>query len=176
MRDLTQNDWTNFIKGELKEKLKLDLLAMKMFRESDLQACCYYHLRQFANGRGSWRILNETWIKGLGRRPDLLICKSTKPVLIIELKYRRRYEGPSSKDAEVLTTAVESKEWARKAIFLQVVLHPTKSTGEKLPKSRGRIVTVALTEEEWKSFEPHFRTFRKPSPRRTKGRRFRRED
>lgn len=169
---LNQNDWTRFIKKELPELLKKDLEQFLIFREGDLQSCCYFHLRGFAsqdswqNGP-DWKVLNQPWLEGLRKKPDIMICKRGRPVLIIELKYYRKRSGASKKDAEVISAVVEHKEWAKKAYIIEVLVDPRPNLNSKreIPKYRGRIISVEVPAEIRAAYLEQSKTYRKPRSR-----------
>ena len=167
MPEKTQNDWTNFIKNKLPAKLRRDLVSQRMFRESDLQSCCYFHLRKFGYGDKKWKILNEPWIADLKGKPDLLICKDQRPVFMLELKFRKAKSGAGRRDEVKLKEAVKNKKWAKKAFLIEVALDATRDTGHDSTVSyRSRVITIELPEKGSKKHSEYMDAcafFRKPT-------------
>ena len=169
---LSQNDWTRFIKKDLPKLIMKDLEQFLIFREADLQSCCYFHMRRFAakrkwkNGE-IWKVINKPWLKVLRREPDMMICYRGKPVFIIELKYFRKRSGVSKKDAGVIAAAVEHKEWAKKAFVIEVLVDPQPGMESEydVPKYRGRLISVEVPARLREEYLEQYRTYRKPRSR-----------
>jgi hypothetical protein len=167
MPEKTQNDWTNFIKKKLPDKLRRDLVSQRMFKESDLHSCCYFHLRKFGYGDKKWKILNEPYIADLKGNPDLLIYEGERPKIMLELKFwTPGKSGAGRRDEEKLKHAVKNKKWAQKAFLIEVVLDAKRSTGyDANVPYRSRVITIELPEKGSKKHTEYMdarAVFRKP--------------
>lgn len=167
---LTVTDVSRFINDELLGKVTKDLLPphSKIFRESDLQSCCYYHLRRFLSGDPHWTALNEPWIEELQGRPDLVLCRSGKPKVIIELKFRRHVSGPGKQDAVKLEKITSDPSLALKTFYLEVLLRKTRRTKHHLPPNSRRFTALLLHLKPQKKLTEYLRLFdqfRKPGDR-----------
>jgi hypothetical protein len=171
------NDMTRFIKTELVEKLDRDFqgLPFRIFRERDLHACCYFHLRRFVGGDPAWEVCNEPHLKGLkgrgrGAQPDVVLFHRRKPVALIELKFRRRGSGIQRKDQRVLRRAVKkgkkNKRWVNKAFYIEVVLRPRKSRPRKVAGYRNRVISLPMNKQTLSEYLQMYRQRRKPERRR----------
>jgi len=48
-KTISINELHSFIKNNLPEKLKSDLVEFRILNESDISSCAYFHLRNFIN-------------------------------------------------------------------------------------------------------------------------------
>lgn len=173
MPDITANDVGNFVKTELRKRIESDFCdtPYRIFREADLQSCCYFHLRDFLERDPHWTILNQPYLKALmkggrGARPDLVLFKKKKPVILIELKFRRRLSGVRSKDQQVLRRAVKNAKWVKKAYYIELIINPTKESKRKLVPYRNRKITLSMRQDTLDDYLAMYRERRKPAPRR----------
>jgi len=81
---------TGFINKKLIKKLRNDLRKHRIFREADFECCVYYHLRKFLHGDDKWRVVTRRYSQRTGKYPDILILRNKKPLIAIELKWRRK--------------------------------------------------------------------------------------
>jgi hypothetical protein len=107
------NEVTCFIRDGLKAKLEKDFgeHPFRIFREHDLHACCYFHLRQFLQRDQKWRILNEPLLRALkedGRSalPDMMLFRKDKPIFLIEFKFKQQRSGVGRNDLHKIEQAV----------------------------------------------------------------------
>ena len=105
MHKITPQKLGRFITHELHDNLTSDFCSppFRIFRERDLQACCYYHLRTFLTRDSAWEICTEPCLRGLkgcGRaaHPDVALLHNGKLKALIELKFRRNRTGVGKKD------------------------------------------------------------------------------
>jgi hypothetical protein len=172
------NEITRFIKTDLAEKLDSDFQGppFRIFRERDLHACCYFHLRRFIGRDPWWEICNEPYLKGLkgrdrGAQPDVVLFYRSKAVALIELKFRRRGIGIQRKDQRVLRRAVKkgktNKRWVKKAFYVEVAVRPRGSRPRKVTKYRNRVISLQMNQEGLADYLQIYRHRRKPErPRR----------
>lgn len=173
-RVLTPNDVTAFIRLKLKSKLEKDFSGrvFRIFRERDLHACSYFHLRRFFSNNSNWEILNEPLLRGLkgrsrGAHPDMALLRNGKLVFLLEFKFRRRYSGVQRKDQRILRKAVRKKKWAKKVFYIEAVIQPRRKSRRHLIPYRSRIVTIAMLPKRVDEYLKSYRLYRKPMPRRT---------
>ena len=173
MRAISANEVTSVIRRKLKKAIAKDFSGrpFRIFRERDLHACCYFHLRRFLRSDRAWEILNEPLLRGLkgkGRsaRPDIVLFHNGKPVFLIELKFRRNSKGASSKDRRVLRNSVRNKKWAKKAFYLEAVIQASTAKKRKLVPYRNRSISIFLREDRRPEYNTYFKGRRKPLPRR----------
>lgn len=148
---MTEQEMVKFIKNGLISKLTKDYSRkpFRIFREEDLHACTYFHLRKHIAHDGTWEILNEPQLKGLKRRnrsrhPDMLLLKDGISKFIIELKFNVHLEGIQKKDQQVLKRAVHGKKWAKKAFFIQTIIDPIKTSKRRVRKHRNAMVSICM--------------------------------
>ncbi|HOJ19704.1 MAG TPA: hypothetical protein PLT92_14165 [Ignavibacteriaceae bacterium] len=172
METIKPNKVSRFIRKELREKIFSDFnnYPFRIFRERDLHASCYYHLRQFLFGDLSWEILNEPFLrdlkcKGKGAQPDIALIRRGKLYFIIELKFRRKLSGIQNKDHMVLNNSVKNKKWARKAYFIETVVEPLRETGLTGTPYRNKYIIIAMSKEKRKEFLSIYNKRRRPEPR-----------
>lgn len=174
---ITPNNVTRFIKHGLVEKLDRDFQGgrFRIFREPDLHACCYYHLRRLLERHPDWEICNEPHyreLKGRGRpaQHDVVLFYRGRAVALIELKFRVHGQGLRKKDLRVLLRAVKKHKKrhrvVRKAFYLEVVLHPRGKRPRKLTAYRNHAISLLMDAKTLKAYLPVFRKRRKPPPLR----------
>lgn len=166
------NDVTSIIRNDLRAKLEKDFCGrpFRIFREGDLPACCYFHLRRFLRSDRNWRILTQPLLRGLKTRgrsalPDMLLLRSEKPVFLIELKFRRRTTGAQSKDQQTLKRAVSRRKWAKKAFYIETVVEAHRKTHRSLVPYRNRKISIVMREDRRDEYLKLFKCLRKPKPR-----------
>ena len=171
MKSITPLLVSAFISKRLKRKLKRDFCGrpFRIFRERDLHACTYYHLRTFLKGDKNWAILNEPLLRGLKGRdksalPDIELLHNGELVYLIELKFPRRRTGVQRKDQRVLAKAVKHRKWAKKAYFIETILKPDESRRRVVPY-RNKIITIQMREDRLTEYRALYRKRRKPKPR-----------
>ena len=170
MISIKPNKVTRFIRKELRKKISSDFNGnpFRIFRERDLHACCYYHLRQFLWKDKDWEILNEPFLrdlKGKGAQLDIALIRKDKLCFMIELKFRRKLSGIQKKDHKVLTNAVKTKKWARKAYFIETLIEPVRKTGLTGIPYRNKYIIITMDKERRDDFLSQFHSRRKPEPR-----------
>lgn len=114
---------TNFIKKELKEKIRQDLWDYKIGNEEDLQSSVYYHLRKFIDkhkfenlkisgkytikGTPIWKkkknklTKKEKWVQSDFIMPDLVISeiqKNVKKALVHKIVFELKASSPGLKN------------------------------------------------------------------------------
>lgn len=172
MKTLNQNDIGSFIRYDLQDKLERDFCGrpFRIFQERDLHACTYFHLRRFIRADHQWEILNEPFLRGLkgsgkSAQPDLVFLRRGKPVLLVELKFRRRVSGVQRKDQTVLKKAVKRKKWVKKAYYIETVVQLTRTTRRGVSLRRNRVVTIVMRNDRLGEYLHLFKQRRKPAPR-----------
>lgn len=171
--EIRPNEVTSFINHELRAKLTKDFCGrpFRIFREGDLHACCYFHLRRFLRIDRNWRILNQPLLRGLkvgGRSalPDMVLLRNERSVFLIELKFRRRTTGVQSKDQQILKQAVSGKKFAKKAYYIETVVEARRKTGKSLVPFRNFEISIVMPEDRRDEYLKLFKQFRKPKPRK----------
>lgn len=171
-------DAEKFISGELRKKLTKDFdgQPFRIFREHDLHACCYYHLRKFFSSDHRWTILNEPNLRnlkgrGINARPDIVLLFAKKkgdelePTILFELKFRRRHGGSGKKDTKVLRRATRPgkhyKRWAKKAYYVETVIDLQKTNQLSRRKYRNKVITIPMQKHR-DSFTKIFESMRNP--------------
>lgn len=169
---MTENELVKIIKTDLVSKITKDLskVPFRIFREEDLHACTYYHLRKHIEKDPTWEILNEPQLKGLKRRnrsrhPDLLLMKDGISKFIIELKFNYHLEGIQKKDQQVLKKSVKKKRWAKKAFFIQVIVDPKRSSKRGVWKNRNAIRSIYIDPEMLNEYKRVFEQRHSVHPR-----------
>ncbi len=179
MKKLMANDVTRFIKTKqpdgLRARLSKDFSGppFRIFRERDLHACCYFHLRRFLQSDRSWEILNEPFLQGLkrhgkGAQPDLVLFRKNKPVFIVELKFRMKHTGIQRKDQHVLRNAVKHKKWAKKAFYIETIIESSQDAGQKVVPYRNKSMTIPMKSERMADYLDLFKRRRRPGPRNSR--------
>ncbi|SRR6266404_53161 len=170
------NEVTSFIRGRsrkdgLRARLEKDFgeHPFRIFREGDLHACCYFHLRQFLEGDQRWRILNQPLLRALkedGRSalPDMMLFRKEKPVFLIEFKFRRLRSGVGRNDLHKMKQAVDGG-WAKKAFYIEAVVEARSKTGRKLQPYLGFKISTVMREEQREEYLKLSKLLRKPKPR-----------
>ena len=173
MTTLTPNDVGRFIKNEFTAKVEADFCKppFRIFRERDLQSCCYFHLRRFLRQDQEWSVLNEPYLRnikgrGKGGHPDLVLFRRDRPVILIELKFRRRLSGVLPRDQLVLRRAVTNARWAKKAYFVELVIEPSRETRRKLKPYRNCQITIVMPPDRLEDYLTAYSEKRKPQPRK----------
>lgn len=138
MKRIGLNAANEFIKHELKKKLREDLRSSWIRREGDIECCVYFHLRRFLDSDAVWRIFAHKHDKRTGSYPDLVIYRGNKLVFPIEIKWNR--EEISNRDRKKLRKYLS--KGASKGYFLTA--GPDTDNYTKANKSGG---------EKWKLFE-----------------------
>ena len=128
-----------FIKGELQQLLREDLLHHRIFKEADLECCVYFHLRKRLEHDKRWRIFGRKHSRRTGHYTDLVLYKRYSPSIAIELKWRTTELG--QKDRSALGKAL-MKLPVKKAYFFSVL--PDEQAFKKSKK---------LKNEKWNLFE-----------------------
>lgn len=90
MKRIGLNDVNEFIRHELKRKLRDDLRSHRILREGDIECCVYFHLRGFLNSHANWRIFAYKYDKRTGYYPDLVIFRKHAMAFPIEIKWNRK--------------------------------------------------------------------------------------
>ena len=127
-RSIKLSEVQSFIRNGLKDRLQHDFTRtpFRIFRERDLQACVYVHLRKFLAGDHTWEILNEPYLKDLkGRgksaKPDMVLLRRNKTRLLLEFKCLGRYSGLRRREQRVMGRAVKSGI-AKKCYYIEAVM------------------------------------------------------
>jgi hypothetical protein len=174
VRVLTPNAVAAFVRRKLRSKLEEDFSGrvFRIFRERDLHACSYFHLRRFFGNNSNWEILNEPLLRGLkgrnrGAHPDMALLRNGRLNFLLEFKFRRRYSGVQRKDQRVLRMAVRKKKWAKKVFYIEAVIQPKRKSRRHLIPYRSRIVTISMLPGRLQEYLSLYRLYRKPKPRRT---------
>jgi len=119
----------NYIRRELPLAIQKDLLNYRMVREADLETSVYFHLRNYLDSDSLWRVLarkhadTEHYI-------DILIFKSKRPRIAIELKWDKKEINP--KDTNSLTRAIDELN-ANRAYFISTITHGKHSWNKNKP-------------------------------------------
>ncbi len=170
---LKPNAVNAFIRRELKDRLQNDFSGrvFRIFRERDLHACTYFHLRRFFGKNSDWEILNEPLLRGLkgrkrGAHPDIALLRNGKLVYLLELKFRRTRYGIQRKDQRTLKRAVKGKKWAKKVFYIEAVVHPGSKTRRHLVPYRSGTVRIQMSENRLSKYMQSFKQLRKPKPRK----------
>ena len=71
----------------LPHRLKQDLCALRMVKESDLEACAYHYLRRFLRRDRSWSVYTRKYSIHTSHYIDLLLFRDGYPRIAIELKW-----------------------------------------------------------------------------------------
>lgn len=139
MKKVSLGKVEKFLKGELQEILREDLLHYRIFKEADLECCIYFHLRNHLKDDKRWRIFGRKHSRRTGHYIDLLIYKRYTPCVAIELKWRTsKLDG---KDRRSLAKAV-AKLKVKKTYFFSA-----------LPDEVKYVRSKKLIKEKWKLFE-----------------------
>jgi hypothetical protein len=177
-RHIGMREVQSFIRHRLKSKLFNDFtrIPFRIFRERDLHACCYHHLRRFLDGDHTWEILNEPYLKNLKGRgksamPDMVLLRHGKPRLLLEFKFRRRGGGLRTKEQRVMRKAVK-KGIARKAYYIEAVIDGSKQTQRKGERYVNHIMPLEMPAARKEQYLKKWRARRKPKvPSRSRKRR-----
>jgi hypothetical protein len=119
----------NFIRHDLRRRLRKDLRKLKIVKEADLECASYHHLRRFVSADERWRILARKHAKKTGRFIDILIFKNARPRIAIELKWR--HKNISRKDRKSLQASLTQLQ-VNKAYFICAI--PNRSSYSRLKK------------------------------------------
>ncbi|MBM3254674.1 MAG: hypothetical protein FJZ16_10495 [Candidatus Omnitrophica bacterium] len=121
MGHIGQNEVAHFIrrKEHLRKKIQKDLLSLKIARESDIECCCYYHLRKFLKRDPRWKVFARRYAMRTGHYIDILIFHDAKPTIAMELKYDKNHID--IKDRKSLRSSVKSLGTG-KAYFLATLV------------------------------------------------------
>lgn len=138
MKRIGLNNVNEFIRYELKRKLRDDLRSHRILREGDIECCVYFHLRGFLNSDSNWRIFAHKHDKRTGYYPDLIIYQGNKLVFPVEIKWNR--EKLSNHDRKKLRKYLS--RGTSKGYFL--------TAG---PDADNYRKTNKVDEEKWKLFE-----------------------
>lgn len=115
MKRIRQTEVHEFIRHQLKGKLRGDLLNHRILREGDIECCTYSHLRRFLSADSDWRVFAHKHDKNTGYYPDLVICHREHGLAFhIEIKWNRR--KISNRDRKKLGTYLNNG--ARKGYFV----------------------------------------------------------
>ncbi len=162
MVSITPQDLGRFIMRDLRNKLTLDFCGppFRIFRERDLQACCYFHLRTFLTPDPTWEICAEPCLRALKRasraaHPDVALLQNGHLKALIELKFRRSRRGLTKKDQHVLKRAVRKGRygrWVNKAYYIEVVVKPSKNGRRKGTPYRNRARSIAMAVDRLDEF------------------------
>jgi hypothetical protein len=152
-----------FIRRELPDQLRKDLLSFHIIREADLASCVYYHLRRFLRSDRTWRVLAEKHSYLTGHFIDIVIVREGKeaskkcqrPRIAIELKWN--WSAISKKDRASLDRCI--RQMGLEKVYFITAL--TKATGyrtiAKKDDEKFRLFEIAIPlglegkmREEWK--------------------------
>lgn len=139
MKKMSLGSVEKFLKTELQQLLREDLLQHKIFKEADLECCLYFHLRNRLGGENRWRIFSRKHSRKTGHYTDLVLYKRFTPCIAIELKWRTR--ELDKKDRSALGKALSELE-VKKAYFFSV-----------LPDEREYKYSKKRKGEKWNLFE-----------------------
>ncbi len=141
MKKVSLGTVEKFIKGELQQLLREDLLHHRIFKEADLECCVYFHLRKRLEHDKRWRIFGRKHSRKTGHYTDLVLYKRYSPSIAIELKWRTTELG--QKDRSALGKAL-MKLRVKKAYFFSSSGRSSNSTETKnASMSTWRIDAVA---------------------------------
>jgi hypothetical protein len=90
VKQIGLNQVNEFIRGELKRKLREDLRYHRIRREGDIECCVYFHLRKLLNPDPDWRIFAHKHDSRTDTFPDLLIYRKYELTFPIEIKWNRK--------------------------------------------------------------------------------------
>lgn len=122
-----------FIKNKLRDKLRDDLLNIKIIKESDLQCCIYYHLRNFLQQDTRWKISTRIFVPHTGKFPDIILFKKDIPKIGIELKWNKKSLG--KKDRKSLHKLLEIG--VNKVYYINVMIDKKfEETGKSFRKKQ----------------------------------------
>ncbi|HKV04373.1 MAG TPA: hypothetical protein VJO53_04605 [Candidatus Acidoferrales bacterium] len=98
-------EFHSFILDDFAKQLRKAYFGFEILSEADLQAVAWHAIRGFIESHSSsrkFKVLNKPYFKDLRIHPDLAIFYKDKPIVLIELKERRK-----------LSQNVARKEWKR---------------------------------------------------------------
>lgn len=143
-----------WIREDLPKKVRRDVIGphSKIFREADLQACVYFHLRKFLSRDRTWTILNCPQFADFEQRyfPDIVLSQQHKRRIVIELKFRHRQSGMSTHDQKKLIAYKTTPEFGKYAAWIEVIRNDTgvKKGRVALPKSSKKFFHFSLNIEK----------------------------
>lgn len=114
----TLQDIQTFIRKRLPDKLRRDLVGLRIVKEADVECAAYHHLRHFTGEDSRWRVLARKHVKRTGHYVDLLIFKNYRPVIAVEFKWGKTQIG--KKDRRSLLRALKNLG-VNKAYWLSTV-------------------------------------------------------
>ncbi len=171
------NTVSKFIRKSLVRSLEQDFCEkpFRIFRERDLHACCYFHLRLFLKKDRDWEIINEPFLynlkgKGKSAQPDIVLLRNGKLQYLIELKFRKNKLGAKKKDKKVLRNAVKKKKWAKKCFYIEVVIEPRQKNNTKLYPYRSKSISILMDKSQLEEYKKKYGDLRQPSHRLKLGR------
>jgi len=160
---MNQQDITNFIRHELRDKLRVDMQALRMVKEADVECSIYFHLRKFLGENSNWRLLARKHAPATGHYIDLILFKHDTPVIAIEIKWGKR--RIPDKDRASLEKAIDNLK-VQKAYWISMTLDessqraPERSTGDQYRLFQ-IVIPLGLTGEKKKEWINMRRKFRR---------------
>ena len=127
------------------ERLKKDLLKVRMVKEADLECCAYYHMNRYLRRDDDWRILARKHARHTGHYIDLLIFRKAVPRVAGELKWHSA--EISKKDRQSLRRGIKRLR-VNRAYFITTLIGAKKCSRIKkatLEKNRLFEIIIPLT-------------------------------
>ena len=133
-----------FIRRNLPEKLRKDLIDFHIIREADIACCVYFHLRKFLHSDRTWRVFAERYSEITGHIIDIVIFregledskKCQSPRIALELKWN--WNRISRKDRVSLNKCIKLLG-LEKVYFISLYTKKNKHTVAKTEDEKFRL-------------------------------------